>query len=310
MVTKQLDLNTLPSGTYHLWVRADDGVNPPIETYAEAPALMAAGVQSVYGANAVWIAKDDFNPMATVGNAAQIVIDHSNDFPTTWAAAISSTFELEDQSLYIEWRALGHPDTDLYRLHFGNTPLNPTQVITVGNSIQELDENGLATGVEVGFVTLEDIQPGVNYYISVEAVDSVRGRSVRSPEFIFNVKPGAFSLTSAQATVNVDAGNSVQVPVTLNVEETLFFPSVWLSTDLGAAAPGITARFVDDVDGVTEINTVKPTHQLAIHVDAGVADGVYPIEITGYSGENEEALTIQVVVEGATQKIYLPVVSR
>ncbi len=313
LVTKQIDLNTLASGTYHLWVRADDGVNPPVETYAEAPSVMAAGVQSVYGANAVWIAKDDFNPMATVGSAAQVIIDHSNDFPTTWTATISSTFDVESQSLYIEWHALGHPDTDLYRLLFGNTPLNPTQVITVGNSIQELDANGLATGAEVGFVTLEDIQPGVNYFLSVEGVDTESGRSVRSQEFTFRVEPGSFTITSAQATVNVAAGSTVQVPVTLNEEEALFFPDVWLSTDLGAAAPGITAGFVDDVDGVTGISPANPTHQLAISVDGSVPDGVYPIDIAGYSGEKRETLTIRVVVGDAstvTEKIFLPVVLR
>ncbi len=313
LVTKQINLNTLPSGTYHLWVRADDGLNPPVETYAEAPAVMAAGVQSVYGANAVWIAKDDFNPMARVGSAAPIVIDHSADFPTTWTATISQTFDATERSLYIEWHALAHPDTDLYRLLLGNTSLNPTQVITVGNSIQELDENGLATGVAVGFVTLQDIQPGVTYFLAVEGVDSETGRTVRSQEFTFLVEPGSFTITSAQATVNVAAGGTVQVPVTLNEEEALFFPTVWLSADLGAAAPGITAQFVDVVDGVTGISPANPTHQLAISVDGSVPDGVYPIEIAGYSGENKETLTIRVVVGEAselTETIYLPVVLR
>lgn len=313
LVTKQLDLNTLPSGAYHLWVRADDGVNPPVETYAETPSVMAAGVQSVYGTNVVWIAKDDFNPMARVGSAAQVVIDHSADFPTTWTATISNTFDSTDKSLYIEWRANPHPDTDLYRLLFGNTPLNPTQVITVGSSIQEIGEDGLATGAEVGFVTLEDIQPGVTYFLAVEGVDTETGRTVRSQEFTFLVEPGSFTITSAQATVNVAAGSTVQVPVTLNVEEALFFPTVWLSADLGAAAPGITAQFVDVVDGVTGISPANPTHQLAISIDGSVPDGVYPIKIAGYSGQNKETLTIRVVVGAAselTETIYLPVVLR
>lgn len=313
LVTKQIDLNTLPSGTYHLWVRADDGVNPAVESYAASVAVMTAGAQSVYGVNAVWFAKDDFDPMTTVGNATPIVIDHSNDFPTTWAATISSTFDATDRSLYIEWHALAHPDTDLYRLHFGNRALNPTQVITVGNSIQELDEAGLATGVAVGFVTLKDIQPGINYFISVDGVDTETGRTVRSPEFTFQVDPGSFTITSAQATVNVAAGSTVQVPVTLNVAKALFFPTVWLSTDLGAAAPGITASFVEDVDGVTGISPANPTHHLAISIDASVPDGVYPIQIAGYSGEDKETLTIRVVVGAANplaEKIYLPMVLR
>ena len=86
-----------------------------------------------------------------------------------------------------------------------------------------------------------------------------------------------------------------------------------LAADLGVAAPGITAQFVDDVDGVTAISPANPTHQLAISVDGSVPDGVYPLEIAGYSGEHRETLTIRVVVGAAsalTEKIYLPVVLR
>ncbi|MCB0124109.1 MAG: hypothetical protein KDE58_17765, partial [Caldilineaceae bacterium] len=292
LVTKVVDLSVLPSGTYHLWVRADDGVNQPVSTYAEIPSVMAAGVQSVYGTNPVWLAKDDFNPMASVGAANAIVIDHSNDFPTEWNATISTEFDAETRSLYIEWKANSHPDTDLYRLLFGNTSMNPTQVITVGNSIQEIGANGLATDVEVGFVTLRDIQPGVTYYLMVEGVDTETGNTVRSQEFTLFVEPGTFSLTSAQSTVNVAAGGSATVPVTLNADEALFFPNVWLSSDLGEAAAGITARFADDVDGLVGINPGNNTRQFEINVDASVPQGTYPIEITGYAGEAKETLTI------------------
>ncbi len=312
LVTKQVDLNTLPSGTYHLWVRADDGVNPPVETYAAVPSVMAAGVQSVYGANAVWVTKDDFNPLANLGGANAIVVDHSSDFPAAWDATISTEFDAATQSLYIEWQAQAHPDTDLYRLLFGNTPLNPTQVITVGSSIQEIGAGGTATGDNVGFVTLENILPGVSYFLSIEGVDTETGRTVRSQEVEFSVAAAAFSLTSAQPTVNVAAGGKATVPVTLNASDALFFPNVWLSSNLGEAAAGITARFVDDVEGFNELNTASPTRQFEISVDSSVADGTYPITITGYNGDAKEALTIQVVVgEGGTaNQIFLPVVLR
>lgn len=311
LVTKQIDLSDLPSGIYHLWVRADDGLNPPIETYAELPSVSHSGIQSVYGTNPLWIAKDDFNPMARLQGAAEIVIDHSADFPAEWSATVDTIFDPEDDSLYIEWQAHSHPDTDLYRLHFGHTPLNPTHVITVGNSIQEFDADGLPPGVEVGFVTLQDIKPGVTYFISIEGVDTDTGQTVRSPEFAFIIDPGSFTISASQATVNIPAGSTAQVPVTLNVEETLFFPEVWLSTDLGGAAPGITARFVDDVDGLTNINPINPTHQLEITVDGSVTDGTYSIEVAGYNGDAEETLNIQVIVgeDSTGYTIHLPFVS-
>jgi hypothetical protein len=311
LVTKQIDLNMLPSGTYHLWVRADDGVNPPVETYAQIPSIMAAGVQSVYGANAVWVTKDDFNPLANLGGANAIVVDHSSDFPSTWNATISTEFDAATRSLYVEWQAQSHPDTDLYRLLFGNTPLNPTQVITVGSSIQEIGEDGTATGANVGFVTLADIQPGVTYYLSIEGVDSATGRTVRSQEVEFSVAAGTFALTSAQQSVNIPAGGKATVPVTLNASAALFFPNVWLSTNLGEAAAGITARFVDDVDGLNELNTANPTRQFEISVDGSVPEGTYPISVSGYNGDAKATMIIQVVVgEGgaATNLIYLPVI--
>lgn len=310
LVTKVLDLSTLPSGSYHLWVRADDGVNPPVNTYAEASIVMAAGVQSIYGVNAVRVTMNDFDPLARLAAAVPVVINHVNDFPTTWTATINHTFDPATRSLYIEWQNNTHPDTDIYRLRFGNTPLNPTQVITVGNAIEEFGENGQATGNKVGFVTLQDILPDVTYYLSVEAVDLDRGRSVRSQEVPFSVASTPFSLTSAQAAVSIPAGSKGTVPVTLNASSALFFPNVWLSTDLGNAAAGITARFAGDLDGFNELNANLPTRQLEISVDASVADGVYPIVVSGYNGDDKELLTVQVVVGELAGRIYLPLVSR
>jgi len=310
LVTKVLDLSTLPSGSYHLWVRADDGVNPPVNTYTEAPTIMAAGVQSIYGVNPVRVTMNDFDPMARLAAVVPVVINHANDFPTTWTATINHTFDPATRSLYIEWQNNAHPDTDLYRLHFGNTPLNPTQVITVGNAIEEFGENGQATGNKVGFVTLQDIQPDVTYYLSVEAVDLDRGRSVRSQEVPFTVASTPFSLTSAQASVSIPAGSKGTVPVTLNASGALFFPNVWLSTDLGNAAAGITARFAGDLDGFNELNAGLPTRQLEISVDASVANGVYPIVISGYNGDDKELLTVQVVVGEFAGRVYLPLVNR
>ena len=106
------------------------------------------------------------------------------------------------------------------------------------------------------------------------------------------------------------AGDTVTVPVTLDAEQALFFPNVWLSTDLGEAAAGITAGFVGDVDGFNELNANLSTRQFEISVDATVPGGTYPLVITGYNGEAKEILTIQLVVEAPSSKIFLPAVQR
>jgi hypothetical protein len=106
------------------------------------------------------------------------------------------------------------------------------------------------------------------------------------------------------------------VPVTLNAGAALFFPNVWLSTNLGGAAAGITASFVDGNEGINELNSGKPTRMLAINVDASVPSGTYPIVITGYNGDAKEALMLQVVVGNPNgnptpaSTLYLPLITR
>ena len=315
MVTKVVDLSDLASGTWHLWVRAEDGVTPPVSTYASQVGVTAAGVQSIYGVNAAWLAKDDFDAMAQLAKATPLVIDRTGDFPVDWTATISQTFDADTNSLYIEWRTSKHPDADNYRLLWGSTPLSPTQVITTGGSIAEFDENGVSTGAEVGFVTLHDINPDVPYFISVEAVDTETGNSVRSQEVEFMVAAAAFALTTQVPNVSVKAGEAVRVPVTLSAEEALFFNNVWLSTDLGGTPPGVTAQYVDDGDGFNKLNATEPTKQLEISVDASVPSGAYPISITGYNGDKQEEMTFTLVVDGATvepatKNIFLPLISK
>lgn len=314
LVTKVVDLSRLPSGTYHIWVRADDGINPPASSYAGAPAVVAAsGTQSVYGANAVWLAKDDYDLTAEFANATPIVINQAASFPAQWTATITPTFDAATNALDVEWRVNSHPDVDSYRLLFGNTPLNPTQVITVGGALAVLDADNNPTGVEVGFVRLASIRPDVPYFLSIEAIDAESGRTVRSQEVQFSVASAAFTLTSPQAQVRIAAGGSATVPVTLNAPEELFFPNVWLSTDLGGAPQGITAQFANDTEGFPGINAGAPTRQLEIMVDGSVPDGAYPIVISGYNGDVKQALTIQVVVGAggtAANSVFLPLVNR
>ena len=137
LVTRQIDLSKLASGSYHLWVRVEDGVNPPVNVYAAAPAALARAPRDEYGFNSVRVAKEGYNPLALLADAAPIGINHAADFPTTWNATITTTLDAATDALYIEWRANPHPDVDNYRLYIGHTPLDPTQVITAGGVVVE-----------------------------------------------------------------------------------------------------------------------------------------------------------------------------
>jgi len=312
LVTKVVDLSKLPSGTYHLWVRADDGINPPVTSYAAAPAIVAASAdQSGYGRNAVWLANTGYDMTAEYANAAPIVINGATTFPTQWTATITPTFVAAANVLDVEWRVNSHPDVDRYRLWFGHTPLSPTEVITVGGALALLDANGNPTGQEVGFIRIADIRPNTPYFLSIEAIDSESGRTVRSQEVPFSIASAAFTLATQQPTVALDAGGSANVPVTLNASGALYFPNVWLSVDLGNAPPGITAGFTGDAEGFPGLNAAAPTRTLAISVATEVPDGLYPIVISGYNGEVKTTLTVQVVVgEGPANRLYLPLVTR
>ena len=172
------DLSDLPSGTYHLWIRANDGINGPASSYASAPALLAAkATPSRYGLNAVWLAKDDYNLATELAAAIPIVIDSATTFPAQWTATITPTVDSAANALDVTWRVNSHPDIDSYRLLVGNSPLNPTLVITAG-TVALLDANDNLTGVEVGFARLANVRPDVDYFLALEAIDAENGRYV------------------------------------------------------------------------------------------------------------------------------------
>ena len=310
LVNKQVDLSKLASGTYHLWLRADDGVNPPVDSYAAAPTVQAGAVPDEYGVNPVRVAKEGYNPLLQLATAAPILIDHAADFPTAWNATISTTLDSAADALYIEWPAQPHPDVDNYRLYVGNTPLNPTQVITTGGAVVEYDANGLATGAAVGFTTLADLQPGLPYYLAVEAVDTESGRRVRSQEVSFSADAGRYGLTTPQPSYIVAKGGQVAIPVTLTELQPLFYPQVGLALDLGAAPLGLTAGFQGDVEGNSVLSAVQPTATLQVAVDAATADGRYPVKVLSYNGATQQTLTIEIVVGDAAVRLYLPIVAR
>lgn len=99
--------------------------------------------------------------------------------------------------------------------------------------------------------------------------------------------------------MNVAAGNSTAVPVKLNADEELFFPNVWLSADLGDTPIGVTAGFIDSLEGFPGLSASEPTKILEVSVDASVSPGAYPVSITGYNGAKEEALSFDLVVSAA-----------
>jgi len=95
--TQTLDLSELESGTYWLWLEAEDGRNPPVRTYAPDPIVVT-------------------HPGALGG-------------PGIWDADIEVTPGY--RRLAVQWDRHPHPDVDGYVLRVGTTPLSASRPITV-----------------------------------------------------------------------------------------------------------------------------------------------------------------------------------
>jgi len=97
--THALSLGQLESGTYRVWLKAEDTRNPPVQVYAPVP----------------------------------IVVEHpasSWDAYAGWDARIQATPDY--RQLDVQWNRCGHPDTDGYVLYVG------TRAITMGNATSAL----------------------------------------------------------------------------------------------------------------------------------------------------------------------------
>jgi len=300
LVTKQIDLSQLETGIYHLWVRADDGINPPASTYAAVPSVLAAGVHSGYGINAVRHAQAGYKRSTETASASPVVIDNLVNFPTEWTAAISTTYNSGVNTVDVEWMSSAHPDIDTYVLLYGNAPLSPTQIITVGVATVDTTVDGTVATQALGKTTVSNIKPDTPYFFSVKGIDTESGKSVQSQETEFMIASPAFALSTAVTDVPITAGSTVTVPVTLVAEDGLFFKNVWLSADLSGAPLGVSGGFAPNLDQIFEVNTVNSERSFEFVVDASVPAGTYPISITGYNGEKDEKLAFNLVVSAAS----------
>jgi hypothetical protein len=153
--TRTLDLSMLQSGDYHMWIRAEDGVNSPVSGYLSPPGV---------GDYPVEVARDDYDPLLQLANAAVIHVE--NEFPSSWTPSIRTSLNPEELGLYVEWDALEHPDVDNYLLYVDSSTLPATLVISTGGAIQPFDEDGQAAGDAVGFATLHNVEAGQTYELS------------------------------------------------------------------------------------------------------------------------------------------------
>ncbi|MBX3052318.1 MAG: cadherin domain-containing protein [Caldilineaceae bacterium] len=311
-----IDISNVPSGDYHMWMRVEDGVNPPVPAYAidanSARARAITGPDDLrFGVNAARFAKAGYSPLAQLQDAVTIKVDHSASWPGNWNATIRTELDETDGSLYVEWEGLDHLDADNYEVLVSAAPIGTSQVISAGGLIAPRDADGKIVGTPLGFITLPNVDPEQTYSISIRAVNGFNGSTVTSQQVNVQAAAGDYQLTTPAASYTVAQGSSAQVTVTLQELATLFFPDVSLGVDLTGAPRGLDVGFTGS--GTSILSTAGPTAYLQVNASNSLAAGNYSFKVIGYNGTRQREVTVQiVVVEGAPelQNLYLPAVVR
>ena len=296
----EVDLTNLESGEYYLWLRAEDGVSPPVEGYVAFPAMAAH--------TSVQVLDADYDSLQQMASAAKIVVDNTSTFPNKWEAQIRTTPINGEGVLYVEWDALEHQDIDNYMLYAGTSPLSASLVLETGNAMSELDENGEAIGERIGFATIHNVVPGETYYLSVKAIDEDHNLSVRSQDVTQEIDPGSYTLSTPKDWYLISAGDTITVEVTLDVNEELFYTWVDLSLNLENAPKGVYASFPADLDGKYSLSEDYDKIDVIITAANSAALGYYPITILGYNGQYQVSKTIDLYID--VIPLYMPYIRR
>ena len=267
-----VDLSTLESGSYTLWVRVQDGVNPPISAYAVQPGSSTVAV---------------------------FTINQSTTFPAAWNPAISAVLSSAQARLFLEWGALAHPDVDSYNLYLNTQPLAPVKFTEGLSAFRETNAAGEPFGPVLVNASVSDLVPGKTYYYSVEAVDTEGGKSVRSPEASIAIPSGDFKLTAPSGQYLVTPGNQVSFPLSLEVTLPLFYTNVGLSIDDSLTPPGMRIWFDTPLEGDAYLNATDNDVTVKVDLSSAVPDGIYPVTFIGSNGGMERSRTVYILVNPA-----------
>lgn len=295
-IVHMLDLSFLDTGVYYIWAQVEDGVSPAVNQYAASPALVMAA-----GARTVRIAAADFDPLVQYAGAVPIPIDHTATFLDHFATAVV-TPELQVEiyawhtqpdvceppesdpaceqlgeewgkwvladsyPLYFEWTPSHHPDTDGYVAEItpiSSPTITTTQVITVGDSVYELyDEGNQFIGV-VGFSGWRDVAPDSTYRLRIGAIDYATNRIAWSAAQEISVPLGSLALSHVgSSTLVVPVGGESQHTINLEMSPDLFYEAM-VEVDLWNLPPEVDVNFVDENARRVADGWVSPQGRLA-----------------------------------------------
>jgi len=274
-----VDLTTLESDDYALWVALEDGINPAINTYARRP-----GTEDV----------------------AIVTVDNTATFPSSWSPVVTPTVLPATRQLLVEWEALTHPDVDDYTIYIGLAPHAPDIALSGLSAAVKRDEQGRPIGSATVWHNIADVKPGETYYLSFQANDAESFQSVRTSEISVTISAGDFQLTTASSRYGVAQGARVTIPLSLDIRAPLFYPQVYIEVDDAELPRGIAVLFENDAIGETNLSAESQTVNAIVSVDAYVPDGIYTLSLAGYSGELERRADVEIHVPAI--HLYLPLI--
>ncbi|RIK36750.1 MAG: hypothetical protein DCC55_26350 [Chloroflexi bacterium] len=293
--TQVVNLSNVPSGQYHMWVRADNDEMPPAQAYAVLP---------------------------NTNEVALIHIDHSATFPMSWVTMITPTLAADTLELITFWTPLNHPDVDVYNVYVGASPMSYTRVVSDAVAVSLYDEADNLVSESMGLASIDHMRPGVTYYLVIEAVDEESGRTVRSQEVTVAYSTGDYQLTTPQSIYHVAPGSTTLIPLSLQVTQPLFFEDVPVGINGANLPAGLLIYFEDELEGPTMLsaNSSLASKKLVVEVGPTVAEGSYPFTINGYNADGLErnhtitlvvgaqALQAQTMCYGKNLNVRIPVV--
>ena len=276
-----IDLNQLPSGTYAFWIEAEG-----IET---------AGVRCYIRQNGVGCDE-------SMGEVTRFTVDHNSTFPNEWDPELATNVAIQDGLLHASWDAATHPDVDHYLLALrGEGVLRPGQEtfaeihVPLGS-----DPSGKVSA------TVDNIEPGATYRLTVKAVDEDGERSVQSPELVVATTQPDFVLIGPGTNIIVPAGNRpTSIQIDLEMSSNLPYDPL-LFVDYEQLVDGIYVAFENESIADRPIASAKAN----VTVSTGLPPSHYVIPIGAQSGSLVIMLYLPIEVIPEQPIIYLPLVLR
>ena len=276
-----IDLNQLPSGTYAFWIEAEG-----IET---------SGVRCYIRQNGVGCDE-------SMGAVTRFTVDHNSTFPNEWDPELATNVAIQDGLLHASWDAATHPDVDHYLLTVrGEGVLRPGQD-TFAEIHVPLGPNpsGKVT------TTIDNIEPGATYRLTIKAVDEDGERSVQSPELVVATTQPDFVLIGPGTNIIVPAGNRpTTIQIDLEMSSNLPYDPL-LFVDYEQLVDGIYVAFENESIADRPIASAKAN----VTVSTGLPPGHYVIPIGAQSGSLVKMLYLPIEVIPEQPIIYLPLVLR